>query len=75
MVCPFERAAVIEQRHRDGAIAIAVTRARAALAQAAGPSLTHCEDCDGEIPEARRAQGGITRCVPCQTTFERGLRR
>ncbi len=33
--------------------------------------LTHCTDCDNEIPEARRALGGVTRCVPCQSLFER----
>jgi phage/conjugal plasmid C-4 type zinc finger TraR family protein len=36
-----------------------------------GESLTHCEECDGEIPEARRAaQRGCTRCVRCQEKFE-----
>ncbi|MGY1893647.1 TraR/DksA C4-type zinc finger protein, partial [Pseudomonas sp. SDT291_1_S447] len=39
-----------------------------------GPSLTHCEDCDNEIPPARQALGGKTRCVPCQTSFEQSKR-
>ncbi|MGG7596785.1 TraR/DksA C4-type zinc finger protein [Pseudomonas sp. WC1] len=70
MVCPFDRAQALEQRQRDQAIA-------AALAQApsSGPSLSHCEDCGNEIPQARRALGGKTRCVPCQSTFEKGAQR
>ncbi|WDG79995.1 TraR/DksA family transcriptional regulator [Pseudomonas chlororaphis] len=70
MVCPFDRAQALEQRQRDQAIAAQLARARAT-----GPSLTHCEDCDCEIPPARRALGGMTRCVPCQTTFEKGGQR
>lgn len=36
-----------------------------------GPSRTHCEDCEEEIPAARRkARPGCTRCVDCQTTHE-----
>ncbi|ORL64415.1 TraR/DksA C4-type zinc finger protein [Pseudomonas putida] len=70
MVCPFDRAQALEQRERDQAIAAALARARST-----GPSLTHCEDCDEEIPEARRAFGGITRCVPCQSAFEEGGQR
>ena len=34
------------------------------------PSETHCVECDDEIPERRRALGGITRCVDCQGIFE-----
>jgi len=69
MVCPFDRAQDLEQRQRDQAITAALTHARSS-----GPSLTHCDDCGGEIPEARRALGGMSRCVPCQTLFERGQR-
>lgn len=72
MVCPFDRAQDLEQKQRDLAIAARLTQARA---QSAGPSLTHCEDCNREIPPARRALGGKTRCVPCQSTFEQGSRR
>lgn len=72
MVCPFDRAQALEQRQRDQAINAQLTLARA---QSTGPSLTHCEDCDREIPPARRALGGKTRCVPCQSTFEQGSRR
>ncbi|WP_419737412.1 TraR/DksA family transcriptional regulator [Pseudomonas sp. COR18] len=66
MVCPFDRAQALEQRQRDQAIAAALASTRPS-----GPSLTHCTDCDDEIPEARRALGGMTRCVPCQSLFER----
>lgn len=69
MTCPFDRAQALEQRQRDQAITAALARARPT-----GPSLTHCEDCDDEIPERRRALGGMTRCVGCQTLAERGQR-
>ncbi|WP_122665332.1 TraR/DksA family transcriptional regulator [Pseudomonas viridiflava] len=69
MVCPFDRAQVLEQRQRDQAIAAQLARARSS-----GPSLTHCEDCDQPIPELRQALGGMTRCVPCQSLFEKGNR-
>ncbi|PTC00309.1 conjugal transfer protein TraR [Thalassospira xiamenensis] len=70
MVCPFDRAQDVEQRQRDQAISAALARARPT-----GPSLTHCKDCDGEIPAARQALGGKERCVPCQSAAEkRGLR-
>lgn len=65
MTCPFDRAQDLEQRQRDQAITAALAGVRPT-----GPSLTHCEDCDRPIPDARRALGGMTRCVPCQTTFE-----
>jgi len=70
MVCPFDRAQDLEQRQRDQAIAAQLARPRST-----GPSLTHCQDCDNEIPAARQALGGILRCVPCQSIFEKeGLR-
>jgi phage/conjugal plasmid C-4 type zinc finger TraR family protein len=65
MVCPFDRAQALEQRQRDQAIAAALAQVRPS-----GPSLTHCEDCDNEIPPTRQALGGMTRCVPCQTVHE-----
>lgn len=70
MVCPFDRAQALEQRQRDQAIA-----AQLAQVRPSGPSRTHCLDCDNEIPKARQALGGITRCTPCQSTFEQGKRR
>ena len=39
--------------------------------QAGGDSLTHCENCEEEIPEARRlAVPGCKRCVKCQESLE-----
>lgn len=39
--------------------------------QYVGQSATHCEDCDCEIPEARRvAVKGCVRCVDCQEISE-----
>lgn len=70
MTCPFDRAQALEQRQRDQAITAALARARLI-----GPSLTHCEDCGGEIPERRRVLGGMTRCVSCQSAFEKGAQR
>lgn len=70
MVCPFDRAQALEQRQRDQAIAAQLARTRPIV-----PSLTHCEDCDQPIPEKRQALGGMTRCVPCQTIFEKEVLR
>lgn len=37
-----------------------------------GKENNECEDCGEEIPKARReAQPGCTRCILCQTAFER----
>lgn len=66
MVCPFDRAQELEQWQRDQAIAAARARLRST-----GSSQEECQGCGDEIPEARRALGGMTRCVPCQTNFEK----
>ncbi|WP_395598124.1 TraR/DksA family transcriptional regulator [Pseudomonas sp. A1437] len=66
MVDWFDRAQAQEQRERDKAIEAQLARPRPS-----GPSRTHCQDCDNEIPTARQAQGGITRCTPCQSLFEK----
>lgn len=66
MVCPFDRAQALELRQREQAIAAVLARKRQT-----GPSRTHCEDCDHEIPALCQAQGGITRCTPCQSIFEK----
>lgn len=50
-------------------------QAHLARPRPSGPSRTDCVDCDYEIPAARRALGGITRCVPCQSLIEQGQRR
>ena len=53
------------QEQIDADIADAVSHARRQLGL--GESLTHCEDCDAPIPEARRqAVPGVRRCVDCQ---------
>ena len=50
----------------DASVDDAVARARRALRT--GESLTHCEDCGAEIPEARRqAVPGARRCLACQS--------
>ena len=35
------------------------------------PSLTECLECDEDIPERRRALGGVTHCIDCQNIIER----
>ncbi len=38
-------------------------------------SLTHCEDCDEPIPEARRKHViGCTRCIDCQQIYEHKMK-
>ena len=66
MSCPFDRAQALEQRQRDQAIAAQLAKPRPI-----GPSRTACLDCEGDIPGARQALGGILRCVPCQSLFEK----
>ena len=55
----------------------AIANVRRALeAQASQPSLTHCEECGEEIPEARRtAIRGVKLCVYCQQLQERSKGR
>lgn len=49
----------------DATVSDAVKRARSGLGQ--GPGLTHCQECDAMIPEARRkAVPGVRLCVDCQ---------
>ncbi|MGH8224282.1 MAG: DksA/TraR family C4-type zinc finger protein [Woeseiaceae bacterium] len=53
----------------DASVEDAVKRARKALPRGSG--LTHCEECGGRIPDARRrAVPGVRRCVGCQTSFD-----
>ena len=48
----------------DATVEDAVTRVRGQLPQ--GESLTHCEECDKPIPEARRkAVPGVRLCIDC----------
>ena len=54
----------------DATVEDAIKRARSRLPQ--GPGLVRCEDCDTEIPEARRkAVPGVRLCVPCQEAQDR----
>lgn len=64
-----DRAVAREELELERALA-----AQLASARPAGPRLTDCAECGDEIPAARRAFGGVTRCLPCQTTFEKGNR-
>ena len=53
----------------DASVKDAVKRARSQLPD--GESLTHCEECETEIPEARRkAIPGVRLCVSCQSVLE-----
>lgn len=53
----------------DASIDDAVKRARSQLTT--GVSLTHCEECDQEIPEARRqAVPGVRLCIACQSAAD-----
>jgi phage/conjugal plasmid C-4 type zinc finger TraR family protein len=54
----------------DATVEDAVKRARSRLNQ--GPSLSHCEDCEAPIPEARRhAVPGVRLCIACQEVHDR----
>lgn len=53
------------QEQIDATVNDAVQRARQQLHK--GPGLTHCEECDAAISEARRkAVPGVRLCVACQ---------
>jgi phage/conjugal plasmid C-4 type zinc finger TraR family protein len=54
----------------DAGVEDAIKLARSRLP--AGESLTHCEECETAIPEARRkAVPGVRLCVSCQSEFEK----
>ena len=53
----------------DASVEDAVKQARSRLPD--GEGLTHCEECEALIPEARRkAISGVRLCVSCQSTLE-----
>ena len=61
------------QEQIDATVESAVQLARSRLPD--GESLTHCEECEVAIPEARRkAMPGVRYCVRCQAEFEKGLK-
>jgi len=54
----------------DASVEDAVNKARSSLG--AGDSLAHCEECDRDIPEARRvAVPGVRLCIQCQAELEK----
>ena len=58
------------QEQIDASVADAVKEARSKLK--AGDSLSHCEECDAPIPEARRqALPGVKLCIHCQASQEK----
>jgi phage/conjugal plasmid C-4 type zinc finger TraR family protein len=58
------------QEQIDASVRDAVKRARSRLTD--GESLTHCEQCEDVIPEARRkAIPGVRLCVGCQSELEK----
>ena len=53
----------------DASVEDAVKLARSRIPS--GESLSHCEECDAEIPEARRkAIIGVRLCVSCQSKLD-----
>jgi phage/conjugal plasmid C-4 type zinc finger TraR family protein len=66
----LDDAKAIEELERERSIQAQLARPRPS-----GPSRSHCLECDNAIPAQRQAMGGISRCTPCQTTFEKGQRR
>ncbi|MBB4822661.1 MULTISPECIES: DksA/TraR family C4-type zinc finger protein [Pseudomonas] len=58
------------QEQIDSTIEDAIQRARSQLPK--GESLTHCEECDAIIPQARReAVPGVRLCITCQSEHDR----
>ena len=61
------------QEQIDATVESAVELARSRLPD--GVSLTHCEECEAAIPEARRkAMPGVRYCVRCQSELEKSLK-
>jgi phage/conjugal plasmid C-4 type zinc finger TraR family protein len=53
----------------DATVKDAITRVQNRLPQ--GTSLSHCAECEAEIPQARRdAIHGVRLCVACQTEHD-----
>ena len=58
------------QEQIDSSIEDAIQRVRSQLPS--GESLSHCEECDAVIPEARRkAIPGVRLCVACQSELDK----
>lgn len=57
------------QEQIDASVDDAIQQARDRLPK--GESLKHCEECDAEIPQARRdAIPGVRLCVSCQEEID-----
>ncbi|NLY58200.1 MAG: DksA/TraR family C4-type zinc finger protein [Gammaproteobacteria bacterium] len=62
------------QEQIEDSIQDAVQRARSQLPS--GDSLSHCEECDAAIPQARReAVPGVRLCITCQSEQDRQLQQ
>ncbi|WP_166261262.1 DksA/TraR family C4-type zinc finger protein [Marinobacter salicampi] len=62
------------QEQIDSTVDDALRRARDQLPR--GESLSHCEECDAAIPQARReALKGVRLCVACQNEQDRNQTR
>jgi phage/conjugal plasmid C-4 type zinc finger TraR family protein len=58
------------QEQIDATVEDAIKHARDQLPR--GESLTHCVECDSEIPEARReAVPGVRLCINCQVELDK----
>jgi phage/conjugal plasmid C-4 type zinc finger TraR family protein len=58
------------QEQIDASIEDAVKQARSQLSK--GEGLNHCQQCDSEIPKARReAVPGVRLCVKCQEQLDK----
>jgi phage/conjugal plasmid C-4 type zinc finger TraR family protein len=58
----------------DATVKDGIDRAKSRLPN--GPGLTHCEECENEIPAARRAAiPGVRLCLPCQDAHDREVER
>lgn len=58
------------QEQIDASVDDAIQQARSRLPT--GDSLVHCEECDAEIPQARReAIPGVRLCVSCQEEIDK----
>ncbi len=59
-----------EQEQIESTLEDALQRVRSQLPS--GESLTHCEECDEPIPQARReAVKGVRLCITCQSELDK----
>ena len=72
MIDPRDEGEVAQEyQAKLNAAAIATHRAKM-TSNISAPSLEICEDCEEKIPaERRKKQPGCTRCVACQSLYER----